>query len=173
MAVFYTLGHGTRSYADLLALLDANHISFLADIRSFPRSQTNPQFNHDRLAATLPDRGITYHHMEPLGGYREQSATSSLTDGWRNASFQAYAEYALTDPFQAALDELIDAATEHTVGYMCAEAVYWRCHRRIVSDWLVARGHDVIHMYDEERADEHTLTPFAIIEDGEVIYPEE
>lgn len=171
MSRFYTLGHSTRSFEELVELLEAYDVTLLADIRSFPRSRTNPQFDSETLDERLPEHGIAYEHLERLGGYRDDEAPDSPNEAWENDSFRRYADYALTDDFEAGLEELISLGRDHAVAYMCSEAVYWRCHRRIVSDWLVARGHEVVHVFDADRADEHSLTRFADAENGEVTYP--
>lgn len=171
MTRFYTLGHGTRSFEELQAILDEYGIGLLADVRSFPRSRTNPQFDREELVDRLPEHGVAYEHLEDLGGYRDTELPDAPNAAWNNDSFRAYADYALADEFQAALAELIEFGTSQTVAFMCSETVYWRCHRRIVSDWLLARGHGVVHVFDVDRADEHSLTRFATVEDGTVTYP--
>lgn len=172
MSRFFTLGHSTRSFDELLELLDQHGITFLVDVRSFPRSRTNPQFNCDRLTERLPDHGISYEHIDELGGYRDTDLDESPNAAWNNDSFHAYADYALTEEFQAGLQDLIALGEEFTVSYMCAEKVYWRCHRRIISDWLLARGHEVVHIFDTDRAENHSLTRFATVADETVTYPE-
>ncbi|RKD88665.1 DUF488 domain-containing protein [Halopiger aswanensis] len=172
MSRFFTLGHSTRSFDELLTMLEQYGIALLVDVRSFPRSRTNPQFNRDRLAERLPERDISYKHFDNLGGYRDTEIAESPNAAWNNDSFRAYANYALTDEFQVGLDELIALGTDRRVAYMCAEKVYWRCHRRIISDWLLANGHDVVHIFDVDRSEEHSLTRFAKVEDGTVTYPE-
>lgn len=171
MARFYTIGHSSRSLEEFLAALESHGIDLVVDVRSMPGSNRYPHFDADALAASLADHGIEYEHVEALGGRRSSDRSDSPNDAWDNDSFQAYADYALTEPFQAALEELIDLAGDHTPAIMCAEAVYWRCHRRIVADWLLARGHEVLDVFDADRAAEHDLTRFATVEDGQVVYP--
>ncbi|WP_226043196.1 DUF488 domain-containing protein [Natrinema sp. DC36] len=172
MSQFYTLGHSTRSFDELLSILDQYEITLLADVRSFPRSRTNPQFNSDRLTERLPEHDISYKHIGNLGGYKDVELNESPNAAWVNDSFHAYADYALTEGFRTGLNELLEFGEEFTVAYMCAEKVYWHCHRRIISDWLLARGHDAIHIFDANRSEEHSLTRFATIEDEIVTYPE-
>ena len=173
MAQFYTIGHSSRSIDEFLSALCAHEIDLVADVRRFPGSERNPQFNADALAETLAERGIEYCHVEALGGRRSDSLADSPNAGWENDSFQAYADYALSEEFQNALGDLIEFARDHTPAIMCAEAVYWRCHRRIVADWLVADGREVADIFGPDRANEHALTRFAENHDGRVVYPED
>lgn len=172
MARFYTLGHSTRSFDELLGVLKQYEITLLADVRSFPRSQTNPHFNHERLEERLPGHDISDKHIGSLGGYRDTELAESPNGAWDNDSFHAYADYALTEDFHAGLNELIALGEEFTVAYMCAEKVYWRCHRRIISDWLLAQDHEIGHIFDADRAEEQSLTRFATVENENVMYPE-
>ncbi|MFC7216195.1 DUF488 family protein [Saliphagus sp. GCM10025334] len=171
MARVYTFGHSSRSIEEFVSALCIYDITVVVDIRRFPGSRRNPQFGADALAATLNKQGIRYRHLEALGGRRSESRTDSPNDEWENDSFQAYADYALTDEFQTALDELVALAEDEVPVIVCAEAVYWRCHRRIVADWLLARGCEVLNIFDADRADEHELTRFAEVSDGCVTYP--
>lgn len=171
MSRFYTLGHSTRTFDELVRLLERYEITFLVDVRSFPRSRTNPQFDAERLRKRLPERAISYEHIDALGGYRDAEIADSPNAAWENESFRAYADYALSETFERGLNELLSLGDEHTVAYMCAEKVYWRCHRRIISDWVLARGHEVVHVFDADRAEEHSLTRFATVEDDTVLYP--
>lgn len=173
MAKFYTIGHSSRPLEEFLSALRTHGIDLVVDVRRFPGSERNPQFDADTLAAALSEHGIEYSHLEALGGRRSSDRTDSPNGGWENSSFRAYADYALTDGFQDALGKLTEFAREHTPAIMCAEAVYWRCHRRIVSDWLIAAGHEVADIFGPDRANEHELTRFAEIRDGRVVYPED
>ncbi|WP_254544296.1 DUF488 domain-containing protein [Halomarina pelagica] len=173
MARFYTVGHSSRSAEEFVETVRAHGVTLVVDVRRFPGSERNPQFDAEALAETLGEHGIEYRHIEALGGRRSSPLSASPNAAWENASFRAYADYALTADFQDALEELIALAAERTPAITCAEAVYWRCHRRIVADWLVARGHDVVHVFGPDRADEHELTRFAEIRDGRVLYPED
>lgn len=171
MARFYTIGHSTRSIDEFLSALRSHGVDFVADIRRFPGSDRHPQFDQETLADTLSEQQMGYEHFETLGGRRSSGTADSPNAAWNNESFRAYADYAMTEPFQAALDDLLELGVDHMPAIMCAEAVYWRCHRRIVADWLIARGHTVVDIFGPERANEHDLTRFATIEDGRVRYP--
>ena len=139
-----------------------------------PRSRTNPQFNADALPASLTAAGIGYVHLKALGGLRHhpKGAPPSPNPAWRNAAFRNYADYAMTAPFRAGLDELCALAREHRCAIMCAEAVWWRCHRRIVADYLLTRGLDVRHIMGTGRHDPAGLTPGAQpLPDSTIRYP--
>ncbi|MGH9176257.1 MAG: DUF488 family protein, partial [Vicinamibacterales bacterium] len=168
----YTVGHSTRTLDELVALLQSFDISVLVDIRTMPRSRHNPQFNGDALGSALSSRGIQYEHLAKLGGLRRARKDSPNT-AWRNRSFQGFADYMLTDEFEAGLAELgTSIASGHgNVALMCAEAVHWRCHRALVADALVARGAGVEHIAGVSRSTSHTLTTFARIEGSRVTYP--
>ncbi len=165
----YTIGHSTRSLDELVALLDAVGVSVLADIRTIPRSRHNPQFNREALRAALRSRHLRYVHLAALGGLRHGRPDSPNT-GWRNTSFRGFADYMLTEEFEAGLGEL-QALTENRVALMCAEAVPWRCHRSLVADALTARGARVEHITGAGRPRPHHLTPFARVEGTRVTYP--
>lgn len=170
----FTIGHSTRSADELIALLREAAVDLLADIRTVPRSRFNPQFNTDVLPASLEAAGIGYRHFAALGGlrHRPKGAPPSPNGLWRNEAFQAYADYAMTPAFRAALGELRDLAGEHTPAIMCAEAVWWRCHRRIVSDYLLSEGVDVRHIMDHGKIEPASLTPGAEPRpDGTIVYP--
>lgn len=146
----------------------------LVDIRSVPRSRTNPQFNADALPVPLAAAGIGYVHLKALGGLRHhgKGAPPSPNTLWHNDSFRSYADYALTAPFRAGLDALCALAEEHRCAIMCAEAVWWRCHRRIVADYLLARGIPVVHLMGHGRQSPASLTPGARpLPDGTILYP--
>jgi uncharacterized protein (DUF488 family) len=164
--VLYTIGHSTRSYGELVAALQAWGVERLIDIRSITRSRTNPQFDRARLARRLPRDGIAYEVMPDLGGRRGRSKTADpdRNAGWRVAAFHNYADYAETAPFQAAMGELVVRARAETCAIMCAEAVWWRCHRRIVADYALARGLRVRHILSPTKADRATRTPFAKVD---------
>lgn len=173
VAQLYTIGHSSRPIEEFLSALRSHGIDLVVDVRRFPGSDRYPQFDADALAETLTEHGIEYRHVETLGGRRSSPLTDSPNDGWENESFRAYADYALSDAFGNALEELIELAQDHTPAIMCAEAVYWRCHRRIVADWLLAAGHSVVDVFGPDRANEHDLTRFAEVRDGRVVYPED
>lgn len=165
-----TIGHSTRSADELMGLLAANEVTLLVDVRTVPRSRHNPQFNRDTLPERLAGDGIEYRHVPALGGLRKPRP-GSPNDGWRNASFQGYADHMQTAEFEAALGQLIDLAEGRHIAVMCAEAVPWRCHRSLIADALLARGMDVGHIMDKGLPKPHRLTSFASVEDGNVTYP--
>jgi uncharacterized protein (DUF488 family) len=167
----YTIGHSTRSAEDLLALLRQAEVELVADVRAFPSSRRHPQFNRAELAKWLPEAGTGYAHMPGLGG-RRKPAADSPNGGWREAAFRGYADYMGSEEFRRALAELEDAARERPTAVMCAEAVWWRCHRRLIADALTARGWRVEHLGLGQPPPTHELPDFAIVEqDGTVTYP--
>ena len=166
----YTIGHSTRSLEELALLLRTFDVSLLADIRTIPRSRHNPQFNGDTLPSSLRRRHLRYTHLPLLGGLRRASK-ESLNTGWRNASFRGFADYMMTDEFEAGLSDLRALTANGTVALMCAEAVPWRCHRSMVADALVARGAHVEHITGSSRSTPHRLTPFAKVQATRVTYP--
>jgi uncharacterized protein (DUF488 family) len=171
----FTIGHATRSTAELIGLLRENAVVRLVDIRSVPRSRTNPQFNTDALPPPLAAAGIGYTHMKALGGLRHhpKGAPASPNTLWRNGSFRNYADYATTPAFRAGLQALLEMARDERCAIMCAEAVWWRCHRRIVADYLLAAGVEVVHIMGPHRREPARLTPGAQRQpDGTLIYAE-
>jgi len=170
LATLYTIGHSTRSLDELLAALNAHQIETLADIRAFPMSRRLPQFNRDSLAQTLPAAGIRYVWMKALGGYRKKVLDESPHIALRNKSFRNYADYMLTLEFERAISELVALADNARTAYMCAERVYFRCHRMLVSDWLVAHGHEVLHIDATGPVRPHKLTAEARMIEGRLIY---
>lgn len=166
----FTVGHGTRSLEEFTRLLGAAGVEFLADIRTVPRSRHNPQFEHEALARCLPPRGVCYLHLPGLGGLRKTMPDSPNT-GWRNASFRGYADYMQTSAFEGALAELVALLGYRRTAVMCAETVYWRCHRSLVADALLARGIPSIHLMADDKSVPHTLTRFARVEGSRVLYP--
>ena len=170
MANLYTIGHSTRSVEELVSALDAHGIKTLADIRAFPMSRRLPHFNRESLERSLPERGIRYIWMKALGGYRKATRKDSPHTALRNASFRNYADYTLTPEFEQAATELLQIASASRTAYMCAERVYFRCHRMIVSDWLLAHGYEVLHIDTEGPARPHKLFAEARLIDGQVIY---
>jgi uncharacterized protein (DUF488 family) len=172
--MIYTIGHSTRAAAELIALLREAGVDFLVDVRTLPRSRFNPQFNTDALSETLAAAGIGYRHMPSLGGlrHRPKGAPPSPNGLWRNEAFQAYADYATTAPFRVALAELTGLAQDRVPAIMCAEAVWWRCHRRIVTDYLLTEGVEVRHIMDHGKIDPASLTPGAAPQpDRTILYP--
>lgn len=172
--VIFTIGHSTRSTDELIVPLREAGVDLLVDVRTVPRSRYNPQFNTDALPAPLAEAGIGYRHMGVLGGlrHRPKGAGPSANGGWRNEAFQAYADYALTPAFRVGLGELIGLGQRHVPAVMCAEAVWWRCHRRIVADYLLVAGVEVRHIMDHGKIEPATLTPGAEPQaDGTILYP--
>lgn len=172
MPPVFTVGHSTRPIAELLALLAGNGVRTLVDVRRFPGSRRHPQFSRDALATSLAEAGIRYVHEPDLGGRRAARPDSPHT-AWRVDAFRGYADHMETPEFQAALDRLIGraAAEEAPVAILCAEAVPWRCHRRLISDALVARGIDVLHIMGPGRADPHELDANArVLPGGRLLY---
>jgi uncharacterized protein (DUF488 family) len=170
VATLYTVGHSTRSLDELVEALKTHGIQTLVDIRAFPMSRRLPQFNRESLERSLPAAGIRYVWMKDLGGYRKKSREDSPNIGLRNASFRNYADYMLTAEFENAMAELVALAEGSRTAYMCAERVYFHCHRMLVSDWLVAQGHEVMHIDGTGPAKPHRLTEEARTIDGELIY---
>jgi uncharacterized protein (DUF488 family) len=170
MATLFTIGHSTRTLDDLIATLQAHSIKTLVDIRSFPMSRRLPHFNRDVLEKALPAAGISYVWMKELGGRRKKSLAESPNIALRNESFRNYADYMLTDEFEQAAAELIRTGEQSRTAYMCAERVYFRCHRMLVSDWLVAHGHEVLHIANDGPTKPHKLMAEARVEKGKVIY---
>jgi uncharacterized protein (DUF488 family) len=170
LAVLYTIGHSTRTLEELIAALKAHGIESIVDIRAFPMSRRQPQFNRDALEKTLPDAGIRYVWMKVLGGYRKKTLEESPHVALRNDSFRSYADYMLTAEFEQAAAELIALAEKSRTAYMCAERVYFRCHRMLVSDWLVAHGHEVLHIDGAGPVKAHALMAEARMVDGQLIY---
>jgi uncharacterized protein (DUF488 family) len=170
IVTLYTIGHSTRSLEELVSALKAYGIETLVDIRAFPKSRRVTHFNREYLEADLPKRGIQYVWMKALGGYRKAMRDDSPHTALRNKSFRNYADYMLTDEFGRAADELLQIAQHGRTAFMCAEKVYFRCHRMLVSDWLVAHGHEVLHIDAEGPPRPHELTAEARVMDGQLIY---
>ena len=170
MAVVHTVGHSTRSAEELLALLAGHEIGGLVDVRRFPASRRHPQFSRDALEAALAAAGIAYRHEPDLGGRRTPSPTSPHTS-WRVAAFRGYADHMETPEFAAALARLIGLAEGQRVAILCAEAVPWRCHRRLIADALVARGLEVRHVIGRGAASPHALDANArVLAGGRLLY---
>jgi uncharacterized protein (DUF488 family) len=173
---FFTIGHSNRSLEEFAGLLNAAEIALIADIRTIPKSRANPQFNEDTLPGSLAPFQIAYERIAALGGLRGKSKTIArdVNGFWTNDSFHNYADYALSDEFRAGLDRLIEDGRKRRTAFMCSEAVWWRCHRRIVTDHLIARGETVFHIMGERRLEPAHLTAGAVVQpDGEVVYPAE
>ncbi|CAO3298766.1 DUF488 family protein [Stenotrophomonas maltophilia] len=173
---FFTIGHSDRSLDTFAGLLKQADVTHVADIRKMPRSRANPQFNEDSLVNWLATLGIGYEHIAALGGLRAKTVQvpADVNGFWINRSFHNYADYALSSHFNDGITHLIEQGRKQRCVMMCAEAVWWRCHRRIVADHLIARGEAVFHIMSENRIEPAQLTPGAVIEsDLRVIYPEE
>lgn len=168
--VIYTIGHSTRALDDFLAVLRAHEVRQVADIRTVPRSRRHPHFSLEAMSASLPNARVIYRHFPNLGGLRKPRRDSQ-NNGWRHSGFRGYADYMETAEFGSGLEELIAFARRGRTAIMCAEAVWWRCHRQLVADALVARGVDVRHITSEAAAAPHTLTDFARLVDDRVTYP--
>ena len=166
----WTIGHSTRAIDELISLLKENDIRLLVDVRAFPSSKRYPQFNKDTLAESLNANGICYEHFPELGGKRK-SRPDSRNTAWRNASFCGYADYMETEQFQKGIERLLDLAAEAMpTAIMCAEAVWWRCHRSLIADYLKARGVEVIHILGANKVEPHPYTSAARIVNGELSY---
>ena len=170
MATLYTIGHSTRPLDEFLAVLQAHSIQTLVDIRSFPASRRLPHFNREALEKSLPAIGIRYVWLKELGGRRKKIRNDSPNIALRNDSFRNYADHMLTEGFHRGIAELLDLAAQSRTAYMCAERVYFHCHRMMVSDWLVAHGHEVFHIDGTGPVKAHQLMSEARLIDGEVIY---
>jgi uncharacterized protein (DUF488 family) len=171
MPTLYTIGHSNRDLADFLALLTENEIETLADVRRFPGSRRHPQFSQQNLAATLEKSDIAYTHFPTLGGRRSKRTSTSPNSAWRVAAFAAYADYMLTDEFQTAFTELMQLAARSRTAIMCAEALPWRCHRRLIADQFIARDWTVLDVIGPQNTKPHELPAFATIANHQVTYP--
>lgn len=171
MATVYTIGHSTRTLDELVAALKGHGITTLVDIRAFPMSRRLPHFNRESLEAELPKQGIVYVWMKELGGHRKKIRDDSPNTGLRNDSFRNYADYMLTPEFEQARARLLSIAEKGNTAIMCAERVYFQCHRMLVSDYLTAHGHVVLHIDDEKHAPRaHKLMPEAHLVNGKLLY---
>ena len=174
MSTIFTIGHSTRTFAEFLELLRQVAVSLLVDVRSVPRSRTNPQFNADVLPEMLARTRITYRHLRALGGlrHRRKDAVPSPNTLWRNKAFRNYADYAATEAFRTGFEDLRSLAHSHCCAIMCAEAVWWRCHRRIIADYLLAAGEAVFHILGPGKTEEARMTPAARPAPGRgLVYP--
>jgi uncharacterized protein (DUF488 family) len=169
----WTIGHSTRSIDGFVTLLEDNGIRLLADVRSWPGSKRYPQFNREALAESLNAHGIRYEHFPELGGRRKPNADSHNT-AWRNASFRGYGDHMETEEFQEGVERLLALAREAgPIAIMCAEAVWWRCHRSLISDYLKARALEVMHILGANKIEPHPYTSAARIVNGELSYRSE
>jgi len=165
----WTVGHSTLTIGDFLALLSANGIMALADVRRFPASRRHPQFNQDELRELLAVEGIEYLHLPELGG-RRRARPDSANTVWRNLSFRGYADHMETDAFRAGVERLLQLARDKRTAVTCAEAVWWRCHRALIADYLKASGVNVIHLNSAARNTVHPYTTAARISNGKLSY---
>jgi uncharacterized protein (DUF488 family) len=173
---FFTIGHSTRSIDEFVALLTSADVKLVVDVRTVPRSRANPQFNRDILPSSLASHGVAYEHFAALGGLRKKQpgVPADANAFWENASFHNYADYALSEEFRSGLEKLraLGHATRSTV--MCAESLWWRCHRRIIADYLIAADEEVFHILGAGHMEPARLTPEARVEpDGSLIYPKD
>ena len=171
---FHTVGHSTRSVAELAGLLREAGADLVVDVRTVPRSRTNPQFNADTLSEALAAYRIGYRHARKLGGLRgrQKDQGPSRNAFWENASFRNYADYAATPEFREGMAELRELGRTHTCAVMCAEAVWWRCHRRIIADHLLAGGQPVFHIMGPGKIEPARMNPAAVQEpDSTLVYP--
>jgi len=165
----WTVGHSTRGGEEFVEILLAHGVEVLVDVRTYPGSRRYPQFNRDALAVSLKEKGIEYKHEARLGGRRKPRADSH-NSAWRNEQFRGYADHIETEEFKNGVRELLELAAGKRVAIMCAEAVWWRCHRSLISDYLKAKGHEVVHILDQKKTEEHPFTSAARIVDGELSY---
>lgn len=170
--MIFTLGHSTRTLDEFLALLRAHGVNAVLDVRRFPASRRYPYFNREALAAALDAEGIEYHWLPELGGRRAPRPDSHNT-AWRNASFRGYADYMETPAFREGINRLEAIAAGRNAAILCAEAVWWRCHRSLIADDLRSRGFDVRHIIDAHKTEPHAYTSPARIVDGRLTYAEE
>jgi uncharacterized protein (DUF488 family) len=169
----WTIGHSTRTIDEFVSLLKENEISLLVDVRAWPGSKRYPHFNKEALEESLNAHAIHYEHFPELGGKRKSTPDSHNT-AWRNASFRGYADYMETEQFQRGIERLLNVAAESgATAIMCAEAVWWRCHRSLIADYLKARGLEVMHMLGAEKVESHPYTSAARIVDGQLSYEAE
>jgi uncharacterized protein (DUF488 family) len=171
---FFTVGHSTRTIPEFVSLLRAGSVQLVVDIRTVPRSRTNPHYNRETLPDQLNAFQIGYEHFPELGGLRKRSVDQppEVNAFWINQSFHNYADYAMSDQFRDGLERLVALGRERRLALMCSEAVWWRCHRRIVADYLLGRGEAVFHLMAGDRMEPAKLTPGASPrEDGTIAYP--
>ena len=166
----WTIGHSTRSIDEFISLLKENEIKLLVDVRTWPGSKRYPQFNKEALAESLNAQGIRYEHFPELGGKRKPKPDSRNAT-WRNASFRGYADHMETEQFQKGIERLLEVAAQAgPTAIMCAEAVWWRCHRSLIGDYLKAHGVEVLHVLGSNKVEPHPYTSAARIVNGELTY---
>jgi uncharacterized protein (DUF488 family) len=165
----WTVGHSTRSGEEFVEILKSHNLEVLVDVRTYPGSRRYPQFNKEALGESLKGAGIEYRHQANLGG-RRTPRPDSHNSAWRNPQFRGYADHMESEQFKDGVRELLELASTKRVAVMCAEAVWWRCHRSLIADYLKAEGHEVIHILDERKTEEHPFTSAARIVDGKLSY---
>ena len=168
--LIFTIGHSTHPIEDFLALLSQHKIAALADVRSYPSSKRWPHFNQEELSRALGRVNIEYRWMKSLGGRRKSKDETSAHTAWQIPAFRAYADYADSADFRTALEELIALAERRITSYMCSEGLWWRCHRRIISDHLIVRGWSVMHIMPTGKLVEHALPDFARVKNDRLVY---
>ena len=174
MHPFFTVGHSTRLIDEFVGLLQPNSVARVIDVRSFPRSRTNPQYNIDALASALAPHGIAYEHIPSLGGRRGRSrdVPEKTNAFWEVQAFRNYADYAMSDEFHEGFERLLARGDAERVAIMCAEALWWRCHRRIITDYLLEAGRDVWHILGRDTVEPARITPAARLgPHGALVYP--
>lgn len=169
VVTIWTVGHSTRSIEEFKQILTMHQIKTLVDVRTFPGSRRHPQFNKPELAGSLEAIGIRYEHQPKLGGRRKARPDSKNT-AWNNESFRGYADHMETAEFQQGIEELLELAEKQLTAVMCAEAVWWRCHRSLISDYLKSEGMKVVHILSAKKTEEHPYTPVARIVEGKLSY---
>ena len=169
--IIYTIGHSTRTLAEFIELLETFSIEAVADVRSYPGSRRYPQFNKENLLGELHLRQILYLHLSALGGRRKPSPQSKNV-AWKNRAFRGYADYMETAEFKKGIAELEKTGIRYRTALMCSEAVWWRCHRSLIADYLKANGWKVMHILNNKKAEEHPYTAVAKIADGNLSYSE-
>jgi uncharacterized protein (DUF488 family) len=165
------MGFSNRTWEETLDILNAHAIERLADIRTLPGSKHTPQFNLEHMREALPAAGIEYIHLKSLGGLRKPSKDSMLNAAWKNSGFRGFADYMQTEDFERALNDLVTLFKEKVSVYCCTEAVFWRCHRQLVSDALLVRGYRVGHIFSASKVEEHKLTKFLKADGMRLTYP--
>lgn len=168
--MIYTIGHSTRTAAAFVELLRIHQVGGLADVRTIPRSRRHPHFEREALSRILSAEGIEYCHVQELGGLRKPRPDSANT-AWRHPSFRGYADYMASESFAQGIDRLLEFARARPTAIMCAEAVWWRCHRSLVAEALLVRGHDVQHIMGPGKLTPATLREFAVVDGDRITYP--
>lgn len=171
--IIHTIGHSTRPLEEFISLLHENRVDCVVDVRAFPGSRTNPQYKQDNLIYSLPQHGLLYRHIRSLGGRRKAPGSNAPSPNgfWENRSFRNYADYAMTEDFATGLEELMELARGHHCAIMCSEAVWWRCHRRIIADYLLVNGIEVLHIMAAGKTVPAVRTESArLLDNGTLVY---